>query len=197
VNFNFYPPWTDEVLDQKGNTLHTRAKCSAPKRGKASPGRSALDAKYVPPETVAPVGDPTAGVSQDHPAVAGQKVKTKKGATDETRKLAAETARQELLAAAKAAGLTVSETSGVFKVLSEKSKLWLSISKKGTSLHLVGFNVESPVVGKVTEEQAKVRHIGRVRGEASLTADLVALKAAFAKALAIIQVGAVLALFVR
>lgn len=102
--------------------------------------------------------------------------------------------RHELLAQAKGAGLSVEETSGVFKILG-KGKLWLSVAKNGATVNLLGFCVDG--ASPVSEAEAKARHIGRTRGQLDMSEDRGKVVAAFAKALAALQVASVLALFIR
>jgi hypothetical protein len=127
---------------------------------------------------------------------AAKKAADKKSREEKTEAL--EETRRALLAEARKAGMQISEAGNVFRVKSEKSKLWMSISKKGTSLHMLGFNLpDTTMCLAITPEQAKQRHIGNVRGEVSLTSDRTALLALFAKALAAMNVAAVLGLIVR
>jgi hypothetical protein len=116
----------------------------------------------------------------------------------EEKQEALEDTRRALLAEARKVGMQISEAGNVWRVRSEKSKLWMSISKKGSSLHMLGFNVpDTTICLAVTPEQAKARHIGNVRGEVDMGADRTALLALFAKALAAMNVAAVLGLIVR
>lgn len=61
-------------------------------------------------------------------------------------------------------GLEVVKNTGFLKVVGKENKLKLLVAIKGGRIDLSGFTIESPAVTQVTEDEAKAKHLGKVRG---------------------------------
>jgi hypothetical protein len=61
-------------------------------------------------------------------------------------------------------GLEVVKNTGFYKVVGNGNKSKLLIARKGGRVDLSGFTIESPAVVQVTEDEAKAKHLGKVRG---------------------------------
>lgn len=69
-----------------------------------------------------------------------------------------------LVERAKAQGYVVSEQTSFFKVDSGKKGKNIYIAKGGGRMNLAGFTLDDPAVQQVSAEEAKQRHLGKVRG---------------------------------
>lgn len=72
---------------------------------------------------------------------------------------------ETLEARARAAGLNVETQSGYLKVTGPTKGLRIYIAKKGGKVFLNGFSVTAPAILPISEEDAKQRHMGRVKAE--------------------------------
>lgn len=72
----------------------------------------------------------------------------------------------DFLAAAEARGLVREEKSGFYKLTSPASKgKVVYLATKGGRVDLSGFTVQNPAVTQLTPEQAREKHLGKVRGQ--------------------------------
>jgi hypothetical protein len=62
-------------------------------------------------------------------------------------------------------GLTVEEKSGFTKVTGVAKGRAVYVAKKGGRVDLSGFTVEGPGVVQISEEDARAKHLGKVRGQ--------------------------------
>ena len=61
-------------------------------------------------------------------------------------------------------GLETVENTSFLKVLGNGNKRKLLVAKKGGRIDLSGFTFDHPAVLQITEEEAKSKHLGKVRG---------------------------------
>ena len=66
---------------------------------------------------------------------------------------------------AKAAGLTLEEKNGFLKVNGGVRGKNVYIAKKGGRVDLSGFTVDASAVKQITEQEAREKHLGKVRGQ--------------------------------
>jgi hypothetical protein len=66
---------------------------------------------------------------------------------------------------AKAAGLTIEDKSGFLKVNGGVKGKNVYIAKKGGRVDLSGFTVEAAAVKQISEQDAREKHLGKVRGQ--------------------------------
>jgi hypothetical protein len=73
----------------------------------------------------------------------------------------------QLVEKAKAAGegLTVKDNNGFFKFTGPTKGRSIYIAKKGGRVDLSGFTVDSEGIRQITEESAREKHLGKVRGQ--------------------------------
>ena len=71
---------------------------------------------------------------------------------------------QALVDGAKAAGLKMEEKSGFIKITGANKGHTVYVAKKGGRVDLSGFSVPSPAVTSISEEDARQKHLGKVRG---------------------------------
>jgi hypothetical protein len=70
----------------------------------------------------------------------------------------------QIRALIKESGLEVVENTGFHKVVGRGNKLKLLVAVKGGRVDLSGFTIDSPAVTQVSEDEAKAKHLGKVRG---------------------------------
>jgi hypothetical protein len=71
---------------------------------------------------------------------------------------------------AAAAGLKIEEKSGFLKITLEGNKgRAIYVAKKGGRCDFSGFTVDAPAVTQITEEDARQKHLGKVRGQLDFT----------------------------
>lgn len=95
---------------------------------------------------------------------------------------------EKFLAPNALAGLTVEEKSGWTKITGQASGKAVYVAKKGGRVDLSGFSVESPAVNQITPDEAKAKHIGKVRGQLNFDASDDDVIAAYEKALATLAI---------
>jgi len=61
-------------------------------------------------------------------------------------------------------GLETVKNTGFLKVVGANPRNKLLVAIKGGRIDLSGFTIESPAVTQVSEEEAKAKHLGKVRG---------------------------------
>ena len=83
-------------------------------------------------------------------------------------------------------GMEIEEKSGFLKVFAAGRSAKLYVAKKGGRVDL-SFSFDAPGVKNLTEEEAKARHLGKVRGQLDFEQGDETLTEAFAGALAFIQ----------
>ncbi len=91
---------------------------------------------------------------------------------------------ETLEARARAAGLNVETQSGYLKVTGPTKGPRIYIAKKGGKVFLNGFTVTAPAILTISEEDAKQRHMGRVKAELDFNASDDAVLAAYDLAVA-------------
>jgi hypothetical protein len=64
-----------------------------------------------------------------------------------------------------AAGLTIVDQTSFLKITGTSKSKRVYVAKKGGRVDLNGFTVESPAVRQMSEEEAKEKHLGNVRGQ--------------------------------
>lgn len=94
---------------------------------------------------------------------AGQKAEKAK-AEKQTRAVKGAHLHEQIVALVRGAGLEVVENTGFLKVVGNGNKNKLLVAVKGGRVDLSGFTIESPAVIAVSEEEAKAKHLGKVRG---------------------------------
>lgn len=94
---------------------------------------------------------------------AGKKAEAQKTERRE-RQVAGAHLLETLRTRAQSRGYTITEQSGYLKVTSAVKGKQVYIAKKGGKVNFAGFTVELPGVTQITEEQAKAKHLGKVRG---------------------------------
>lgn len=72
---------------------------------------------------------------------------------------------EDLTSRARSAGLTLQEKSGFLKVTGSVKGRSIYVAKKGGRVDFSGFAVDSPAVTTITEEEARQKHLGKVRGQ--------------------------------
>lgn len=94
---------------------------------------------------------------------AGKKAETQK-AEKQTRAVKGAHLHEQIVGLVRGAGLEVVENTGFLKVVGNGNKSKLLVAIKGGRVDLSGFTIESPAVIAVSEEEAKAKHLGKVRG---------------------------------
>lgn len=85
-------------------------------------------------------------------------------------------------------GLTVEENKSFKKITGIAKGKAVYVAKKGGRVDLSGFTLDSPAVTKLTEEEARDKNIGRVRGQFNFGASDDEVLAAYAEALAELRI---------
>jgi hypothetical protein len=80
-------------------------------------------------------------------------------------------------------GLNVEEKSGFYKITGPTKGRTVYLATKGGRVDLSGFSVDHPAVVQISAEEAKEKHIGKVRGQLDFEQDDEAVTAAFSAAL--------------
>ena len=62
-------------------------------------------------------------------------------------------------------GLTVEDKSGFIKITGTAKSRAVYLAKKGGRVDLSGFSIDNVAINNISEEEAKNKHIGRVRGQ--------------------------------
>lgn len=89
----------------------------------------------------------------------------------------------KFLAIANELGLSVDEKSGFFKIVGSKKGRAIYVAKSGGRVDISGFTFNDPNVLTMTEEEAKARHLGKVRGQFVFSQDESSLLESFRKVL--------------
>jgi hypothetical protein len=71
----------------------------------------------------------------------------------------------QLLSEDRIKGLSTEDKSGFTKILGKQKGRAIYVAKKGGRVDLSGFTVESPAVAQISEEDARQKHLGKVRGQ--------------------------------
>ena len=118
---------------------------------------------------------------------AGQKAAEQK-AQKRAREVKGSHLQETLLSRARDASLALSieEKTGFLKVSGATPGRKVYISKKGGQVDLSGFTVESTAVNQITEEEARTRHLGKVRGRIDFSKPDEDVLSAFSAALGIL-----------
>lgn len=66
-------------------------------------------------------------------------------------------------------GFDVEEMSVFFKIKGRAKDRAIYVSRRGSNVALAGFSIDGPAFAKVPEEEARRRHLGRVKARLSLT----------------------------
>jgi len=89
----------------------------------------------------------------------------------------------EMLRMASSVGLCVDENKSFHKITGTVEKRAVYIATKGGRVDLSGFDIDHPSCNKISEDDAKQRHLGRVRGQLDFSKGDVQTIEAFEKAL--------------
>lgn len=81
------------------------------------------------------------------------------------------------------AGLKIEDKSGFLKITGAGKGRTVYVAKKGGRVDLSGFTVSSPAVKQITEEEARDKHLGKVRGQLDFNQSDDAVLAAYDSAL--------------
>jgi len=95
---------------------------------------------------------------------AGEKAETQKQARRE-RVVKGAHLLPQLKDLATAAGLNVEEKSGFLKVSAGVKGKNVYLAKKGGRVDLSGFSVEAAAIRQISEQEAREKHLGKVRGQ--------------------------------
>jgi hypothetical protein len=116
---------------------------------------------------------------------AGKKAEAQKAARRE-RTVKGSHLLPQLLATDRISGLTTEDKSGFTKIVGKQKGRAIYVAKKGGRVDLSGFTVESPAVAQITEEEARQKHLGKVRGQLDFNAADDAVLAAYDQALEVL-----------
>lgn len=100
----------------------------------------------------------------DKLAAAGEKAKAAKAART-MKVVKGASLNPTFLEAVTAAGLKSEEKSGFYKVTSDAKGKALYLARKGGRVDLSGFTVTNDAVTQISEETAREKHLGKVRGQ--------------------------------
>lgn len=78
---------------------------------------------------------------------------------------------EPMLDAARSKGLVIDDKSGFHKIFGNRKKVCVYLSKKGGRADLSGFCIDDPAVVPMSAEEAKEKHLGKVRGQVDFSAD--------------------------
>ena len=81
-------------------------------------------------------------------------------------------------------GLVVKDNSGFHKITGSAKGRSIYIAKKGGRVDLSGFTLDSEAVKQISEEEAKDKHLGKVRGQLNFDSDDETILSTYTKALA-------------
>jgi hypothetical protein len=90
---------------------------------------------------------------------------------------------KDLLDPKRLKGLTTVEGSGFTKITGIAQKCTIYVAKKGGRVDLSGFTLEDDAVTQISEEDARTKHLGKVRGQLNFDKADEAVMSAFDKAL--------------
>lgn len=113
---------------------------------------------------------------------AGEKAEAQKAARRE-RVVKGSHLLPKLLEQATAASLNLEDMSGFTKITGANKKLRVLVAKKGGRVDLSGFTVEADAVRQITEQEAREKHLGKVRGQIDFNKSDDEVLAAFSAAL--------------
>jgi hypothetical protein len=116
---------------------------------------------------------------------AGKKAEAQKAARRE-RTVKGSHLLPQLLSEDRVKGLTTEDKSGFTKIVGKTKGRAIYVAKKGGRVDLSGFTVESPAVAQITEEDARQKHLGKVRGQLDFNAADDAVLAAYDAALEVL-----------
>ena len=97
-------------------------------------------------------------------AAAGEKAEQAKAARRE-RVVKGSHLLPKLLEQATAAGLNLDEMSGFTKLTGPDKRKRVLVAKKGGRVDLSGFTVEAAAIKQISEQEARDKHLGKVRGQ--------------------------------
>lgn len=117
---------------------------------------------------------------------AGKKAEAQKAARRE-RTVKGSHLLPQLLDPARIDGLTTEDKSGFTKIVGKTKGRAIYVAKKGGRVDLSGFTVENPAISQITEEDARQKHLGKVRGQLDFNAADDAVLAAYDAAIAILS----------
>lgn len=117
---------------------------------------------------------------------AGEKAEAQKAARRE-RVVKGSHLLPKLLEQATSAGLSTVEMSGFTKITGANKKLRVLVAKKGGRVDLSGFTVEAAAIRQITEQEARQKHLGKVRGQIDFDKSDDEVLAAFSAALTELQ----------
>lgn len=113
---------------------------------------------------------------------AGKKAEAQKAARRE-RTVKGSHLLPQLLSSERTGGLTVEDKSGFTKITGKAKGRAVYVAKKGGRVDLSGFSVEAPAVTQISEEDARAKHLGKVRGMLDFNAEDATVLAAYDAAL--------------
>lgn len=99
--------------------------------------------------------------------------------------------KEQIEALVNGSGLEVVKNTGFLKVIGNQNKNKILVAIKGGRVDLSGFTIEDAAVIQVTEEDAKAKHLGKVRGFVNFEASDEAVIAVITKAIEILKTPAV------
>ena len=89
--------------------------------------------------------------------------------TKRTKKVVGSHLVEDMMQTVKTMGLAVDEKSGFYKIFGNKKGVCVYLAKKGGKAVLSNFCIEHHAIDPISEEQAKAKHLGKVRGEINFT----------------------------
>ncbi|HEU5118720.1 MAG TPA: hypothetical protein VFT74_19150 [Isosphaeraceae bacterium] len=89
----------------------------------------------------------------------------------------------QMTEAVAAAGLKAEDKSGFTKVTGKAKGLAVYVAKKGGRVDLSGFTVQSAAIKQITEQEARDKHLGKVRGQVDFDQTDALIMEAFGQAL--------------
>jgi hypothetical protein len=126
--------------------------------------------------------EPTQAELAEKLTEAGKKAESQKAARRE-RAVKGSHLLETLTLRAKEAGLTVEDKSGFLRVSGTTKGRSVYIAKKGGRVDLSGFEVQAVAVTQISEEEARAKHLGKVRGQLNFNKTDNEVLAAYADAL--------------
>jgi hypothetical protein len=95
--------------------------------------------------------------------------------------------REQIEALVSTSGLEAVKNTGFLKVIGNGNKSKLLVAIKGGRIDLSGFTLESPAVTQISEDEAKAKHLGKVRGMVNFDATDEQVLAAVSEALTVLN----------
>ncbi|MBV8068284.1 MAG: hypothetical protein JO270_00165 [Acidobacteriaceae bacterium] len=116
---------------------------------------------------------------------AGKKAEAQKAARRE-RTVKGSHLLPQLLSSDRIGALTTEDKSGFTKIVGKQKGRAIYVAKKGGRVDLSGFTVEAEAVTTISEEDARQKHLGKVRGQLDFNKADDAVLAAYDAALAVL-----------